>query len=433
MCGIVVARDLTDHSVNTLVWNQFEKQINRGIEGFGAFDGKSIFKTPKLKKMRGWIRNEKHHSDFLMFHHRMPTSTINVRRAAHPFSTFDYFNTDESKVKYVLVHNGHVSNSKELKAEHEKLGITYSSTLDNGTFNDSESLLWDVALTLEGKQDNLKAYGGIAFVAAKLVDDEIVSLHFAKNPGRPLNMWREKEGVLLSSEGPGESIKDNTLYTYNYQLNRLTNKYFRVPAYKPYEYSTKDWATQPRTIPEYDYYDDHYYNQRETGLVEGIDYWTDTDGEIVYYDEDSQEALADQLSIYRASELKKKHNLAGKSDDDLTVEQYEQQWYLNSYMSTENDEVRIWEVYAEYMSQAAGFYEEAYDLMDSDLSYFADHHKTVKRDMILDLIQGAIDTLFVQPRYVDMESYDPYFAEIAAPPQKATYKQARLIGAGQEG
>lgn len=168
----------------------------------------------------------KYDSNMILFHHRRPTSTVNVKRAAHPFSTKDYFGDNQ----YILVHNGHVSNAYELQEEHEKLGIQYQSILQDGTFNDSEALAWDFALTIEGKQDELEAYGGIAFICLKLHKGKPERLYFGRNHN-PLNLKRDKNSISLSSEGEGEMIEPQVLYNYHYASNRLTNRRFAIPSY----------------------------------------------------------------------------------------------------------------------------------------------------------------------------------------------------------
>lgn len=231
ICGIVYANSFDGRAVNQLVWDQFDKQRSRGVQGFGFFNGKYTVKAALEKRIKHKINSKKNQTDLLLFHHRFPTSTENVKRAAHPFSTGGYF----GNVKYVLVHNGVITNAKTLYDEHQKLKkpITYQSLLDNGKFNDSEALLWDLALTIEGKQDALKAYGGIAFIAIKLVNNVPQKLYFGKNAGRPLKMKRDESGMFLSSEGEGEDIKESRLYTYNYKKRRLTDKFFRIPSYNP--------------------------------------------------------------------------------------------------------------------------------------------------------------------------------------------------------
>lgn len=256
MCGIVYAHDLEGNPVNNLVLNQFDAQRTRGTEGFGLFDGKKrhLVRAAKEEKILKWFT--KFDSNMILFHHRYPTSTINVKRAAHPFTTKNYF----GDTQYVLVHNGSVKNAKELRREHEEMGIEYYSVLQDGTFNDSEALLWDIALTLEGKQKEMKAYGGIAFICMKLTNDEVDKLYFARNYN-PLNMLRTKESIVLSSEGEGDAITPHTLYTYNYSLNRLTKKEFDIASYaENYSsgYSSKYGGYNAYGAPYLSTYNDNY-------------------------------------------------------------------------------------------------------------------------------------------------------------------------------
>ena len=228
MCGIVYSENFDGSPVNNAVLQQFDKQRSRGTEGFGVFDGirQHLVHETKEKKILKWLVN--HDSPLLLMHHRFPTSTINVRQASHPFSTKAYF----GDTQYILVHNGHITNDDELYVEHQERGIKYHSLLPDLTFNDSEALLWDLALTLEGKQDKLTAYGGTAFICLKLVKGKLDKMYFGRNYN-PLILQRTKEGISLSSEGEGEAINPQTLYTWNYALKRLTKKTFQIPTYAP--------------------------------------------------------------------------------------------------------------------------------------------------------------------------------------------------------
>lgn len=241
MCGIVYAHDFEGKSVNNGVLNTFDKQRGRGTQGFGLFDGKfnNIVRSTTEDKILNWLC--KYNSHLILFHHRLPTSTDNTKSTAHPFATKDHF----GKTQYIMVHNGHISNSQELKTAHERLGITYHSTQPDGRFNDSEALLWDLALYLEGKQDDLKAEGAMAFICIKLIGPRLDKLYFGRNTN-PLNMLKVKQGILLSSQGEGEPIDPHSLYCFNYKLKRLTSKVLSMPSYsyadrsythpKPYKY-----------------------------------------------------------------------------------------------------------------------------------------------------------------------------------------------------
>lgn len=178
----------------------------------------------KENKILNWL--VRYDSNLILMHHRFPTSTINVKRAAHPFSTKDYF----GDTQYVLVHNGVIRNPSELKKQHEELGIEYYSVLQDGTFNDSESLLWDFALYMEGKQTELKVAGGIAFICLKIEKGKLTKMYFGRN-NSPLNMLRTKTGISLASEGEGEAIDSNRLYAWNYKARRLTSKRLLIPSY----------------------------------------------------------------------------------------------------------------------------------------------------------------------------------------------------------
>lgn len=218
--------------MNNTILQQFDAQRHRGTEGFGLFDGQEthIVKAATEDKIINWLC--KYDSNMILFHHRYPTSTINVKRAAHPFSTKNYFGESE----YILVHNGMIRNDEELWTAHDELGIRYQSMLDDGTFNDSEALLWDFALTMEGKQKELKAYGGIAFVVVKKTGGYVDKLYFGRNSS-PLNMLRDRDGLMLSSEGEGVAITPQTLYTYNYKLKRLTTKFMSIKSFLPTPYT----------------------------------------------------------------------------------------------------------------------------------------------------------------------------------------------------
>ena len=91
MCGIVYAEDFNGNPVNNSIMQIFDKQRHRGTQGFGLFDGQEMNMVHETKEdsILKWL--VKYDSNQLLFHHRNPTSTINVKRAAHPFSTKKYF------------------------------------------------------------------------------------------------------------------------------------------------------------------------------------------------------------------------------------------------------------------------------------------------------------------------------------------------------
>lgn len=232
---------------------QFDAQRHRGTEGFGLFDGKqmNIVKAAKENKILKWL--VKYNSDMILFHHRYPTSTPNTKRSAHPFSTGDYF----GKTTYVLVQNGNVKNADDLFCDHQELGIEYKTLDPDLQFNDSEALLWDFALFIEGKQKEPKAIGDMAFICIKLVNNKPERMFFYRNPGRPLKMFKTKEGLMLSSEGEGEVVPIDTLYNWNYKKKRLTKRKLEFLQYKPWK-SSSVCSSDSRDTTGYNYYDYEY-------------------------------------------------------------------------------------------------------------------------------------------------------------------------------
>lgn len=398
ICGIVYAQDLTGEPVNKTVWEQYQKQKSRGQEGFGIFNGKYTVKAAMEKRMKRWFDRDKSASNILLFHHRFPTSTENVKKAAHPFHTGSYF----GDTRYVLVHNGVISNPGTLRKEHTDLGITYTSVLPNGKFNDSEALLWDFALTMEGKQDNLKAYGGIAFVCMKLVNGEPVSLYFGRNRGRPLNLKRDKSTMLLSSEGEGEEIDESQLYTYNYELNRMTKKHFRIPTFDPEYISSYNSAAANDRAPRYI---DHTSRGGQTGFGLALSRELQDDG---YYIDDSGYAVYPSgwgdYQIPQRSPRSSKTTHIGEAIKtalqrlDNTEEQNEVNDLLFDYLSSVdgNYEGAYWSVYAELM-RLEGL-ESTSGISDEE------KHELKLHDLVM-------NELINDPDFIDSSSYHPLWTE----------------------
>lgn len=258
MCGIVYYHNLRQQNVMPQIAKRYKQQRSRGIDGFGLYlpEKDTLIHQTKERKMLRSIKRI--NASIALFHHRWPTSTDNVRRSCHPFSTKDFFKTN-----YILVHNGCITNDDELQKAHYRLGIKYISMEENGKFNDSEALLWDVALYLEGKQDGLKARGSIAFICYANTDKP--KLYFGRN-SYPLILRRNKKSVSLASEGEGENIDSNHLYTYNYTTNRLSKKQLTIPEYI-YSATTFNYSNN---YQDYDYRDHNTPTKKLTGTPHEI-------------------------------------------------------------------------------------------------------------------------------------------------------------------
>lgn len=204
---------------------RYQDQRGRGSDGFGFYIPQTNRLTHNAREGRILSLLRRNKSDEVLFHHRFPTSTANVRNACHPFSTKDVFDNN-----YVVVHNGVLYNEKELRDEHEKLGIKYVSEQTNGKFNDSEALTYDIARYLEGEKDGISAEGSIAFIALKRdKKGKATKLFFGRNSGNPLVMKKTKRSITLSSEGEGKLIDPNYLYCFDYDTLEVTKRYLHIP------------------------------------------------------------------------------------------------------------------------------------------------------------------------------------------------------------
>lgn len=237
MCGIVYAKSFKNRDVTNSVIDIFNQQRDRGTTSFGFYlpEKDRLTHHVKERRIKRLMKRTKGLNNEILFHHRLSTSTIDVRNACHPFSTKDYFEN-----QYIGVHNGVIYNSTTLRDEHSKLGISYVSTQADGTFNDSEALIYDLARYFDGLTDKVTARGSVAFVIVKRVKGEAVSVLFGRNAGSPLKVYKNRKGVVISSEGPGLSIPANTLHELDYKTHKIT--------------------TTPMGLPESSFYSGYYSN-----------------------------------------------------------------------------------------------------------------------------------------------------------------------------
>lgn len=246
ICGIVYFNNNKNgHTVNKLVKKAYKAQRTRGTMGFGFFTPNNNRLTHNTREGRILhILNRTRQSEIL-FHHRYPTSTGNVRNACHPFSSKNRYEHN-----YVMVHNGVIWNEYEVAKKQIENGISYISKQPDGKFNDSEVLLYDLADVIEGEKDTLDVEGSIAFVMVQLdKDGNRKALFFGRNTDSPLIFNKYKGGFSLTSEGEGEKIDANRLFKYDYKTKEFSSTYLYIPSYtymKQYDYR------------DYDYYGSRY-------------------------------------------------------------------------------------------------------------------------------------------------------------------------------
>lgn len=408
MCGLVMKFNFDkDKPVNNDILQQYDKQSSRGKRGFGLFDGQymHIVREANEDNILKWLVEKD--SNLILFHHRLPTSTINVARAAHPFSTKKYF----GKTEYILAHNGIICNAEELWVAHQALGIRYTSLLEDLSFNDSEALMWDLALTLEGKQKDMKAYGGMAFIMMKKVDGKLTDMLYGRN-SRPLNVRHTEDSIEMSSEGPGESILPNYLYDFNFKTKAAIMARMEFPASDP------SWVpyTQPKqaellpahaTHDAYDSYDEwHKANY-------GVKY-REVDKESNWERLRAKYGKAEKLSGFSGASLRSigdildaKKDESGKfivetehSDMSINLDDVDIKDYAPSTAQVQNCAM-------EYMIEAQGNFEAAYYLLEQDYAdymeacdgqeTFEDLHQQLQFEAALRFIEG-------DPEYHDGQS-----------------------------
>lgn len=223
MCGIVYARDFEGKKVNKLVRTLYFNQKGRGTEGYGfvnigetAHNVRTQYEHEIMRELKNNPSNE------IMFHHRIPTSTPNRIVSNHPIPSEgnDLYNN-----KYYLAHNGMIMNCDELKYRHEDMTLRYTTQHD-GKFNDSESLLHELALYVEGYKSKIECTGSLAFIMLQTdMNDKPLNLYFGRNSGSPLRViYEEGKKLILASEGNGQVVEIDKLYRFNYEKNTLTSK-----------------------------------------------------------------------------------------------------------------------------------------------------------------------------------------------------------------
>lgn len=233
MCGIVCRID-PRKSVNKQVIADYRFQIRRGKEGFGFMttskEGNVTFR--RFTQEKEAIRSLKQMpSKMVLFHHRKPTSTPNIKSSCHPFVVTVKGTT------YAVLHNGIITNAKERFVIHKQSNIRYTSHIKKDKeikFNDSEVLAIDMAHALSDRQEGVLSRGNIAVVVAEIKHNRLVALHWGKNYGSPLKHFVSLEGHVAirseTSETWYKSTTENQLHTYRFDTKKYTYRPFDFPS-----------------------------------------------------------------------------------------------------------------------------------------------------------------------------------------------------------
>lgn len=262
MCGIVYVEKSVGRA-RKKVLRQYNAQKKRGEDGFGfiSIESGRIKGVERSQTERDIIEKlSDETAGTILFHHRYPTSTPNIVESTHPL----FIHEKAFKYDYYIAHNGVIQNAGAMKEKHTERGYTYRTTcttffksgkttyrtLEEDKFNDSEAFALDLAEYLEGKKNTIEACGTIAFIAIRVhkANKKILALFYGRNAGNPLRLLNVVNGAesvtMLSSEGAGELVPENTLFERNAGGNTISATPLVFPRYqypeRGYGYSTWD-------------------------------------------------------------------------------------------------------------------------------------------------------------------------------------------------
>jgi len=195
----------------------------------------------------------------IIFHHRMPSSSKNKISQTHPI----LIESGDLKYKYYIIHNGVIRNSDEIKEIQEKdFGYTYSTEKKVGKdyygkdeimYNDSETLGYEIARFIESDSKKIKAIGSAAFIMTQVdkKTDKVIKIFYGRNEGNPLHLSGDpKKNIFLSSEGPGDNIKEDSLYSFTPDDFKVRKQKMIIPT-KEKEKETADMSLQSDKYSSY--------------------------------------------------------------------------------------------------------------------------------------------------------------------------------------
>lgn len=246
MCGLIAAFETAQNKkkagiVNEFIVNQFEDQSTRGTRGFGIIriDNKRKIEIDRACETTKFLVDlYLKPSSMIIAHHRTPTSTDNMMDQTHPM----FISNDLLDYDYLIVHNGMVTNDKELRLKHLELGFKYKTeytevayTKEEQVWNDSESIAIELALFIEKRTSAIGLDNYAALIALQIdkKTQKAKEVFFGRNGlASALNMLKTENSLKLSSVGPGEEIKVNTLFSFDIKDPTMTLKEIPLPFIK---------------------------------------------------------------------------------------------------------------------------------------------------------------------------------------------------------
>lgn len=268
MCGLIFVKRLDARKANKMTAKRYRRQKSRGQEGFGfiAIENGKIAEYKRTQTEKEILDSlELQTASEILFHHRFPTSTPNFANSAHPIKV----SHPTLKYDYYLIHNGIIFGDDELKEQHEALGFIYNTKVEctwtsqgNTVFsevkwNDSEALAIELARNLDIGGEGIDVEGSIAFICLQVHKEtkQVVKLFFGHNSGSPLLLDKsKKQFITLTSEGHGETVKVDQLYSLDYATNKISHRDYKIgQEYKYTGYTTGYTFTKEDSEENYKY------------------------------------------------------------------------------------------------------------------------------------------------------------------------------------
>lgn len=222
MCGIIYIMRKDGRPAYKTVLKRYRKQKHRGTEGYGYVAIKdnvvvSYKRAPTEHEIIEML--EKEDAPEILFHHRNPTSTVNIEEEAQPL----LIQNKLLEHGYYVAHNGVIRNDISLKKKHNEMGIEYGTEISKGfkvrssgnyyrdtqkltEWNDSEAIAVETALAIDGKKESIETEGYAAIIGLQVKDGLVVSRFFYRNLN-PLTFHEDKQIISIASMGHGNVVK----------------------------------------------------------------------------------------------------------------------------------------------------------------------------------------------------------------------------------
>ena len=265
MCGITAAfstkakkkGQTNKNSVNDIIVSQFQNQCSRGQKGFGIIRiNKGNIEVDRACETTKFLLDlYLKPSSMIIAHHRTPTSTENLMSQTHPM----FISNNLLEHDYLVVHNGVITNDEELRAKHIELGFQYQTEYTEITYqnkkeqvwNDSEAIAIELALFIEKKVSAIGIDNYAAFIVLQInkKTNKAKEVFFGKNGTySDLNMYKAENELQISSEGIGEKVKENILFSFDIKDPLMTLNETPIPFKKPVTITTTV-VEIPRNLP----------------------------------------------------------------------------------------------------------------------------------------------------------------------------------------